>query len=124
MNVKMKTIALLLILSISGFAADPFKLTILDSRSAPIPGALVFIRWDPAGKGVGVKQDLLLKTNAGGHVIADLPAGFYDVFVSATAFVPMCRKIRLGITPARTLTLRMQADSMADQPEARPSRKR
>jgi hypothetical protein len=62
---------------------------------------MVLIHWDPAGStvgldsNVGIRRDLVLTTDHRGGFAAELPSGFYDVFVSATAFTPTCRKIRL-----------------------------
>jgi hypothetical protein len=81
-----------------------------DPEGAAISGAHVVIHWDSSGNGVGlasnvgVKQDLVLATDASGLFSANLPPGFYDVFVSAEAFSPDCRKVRTksGIVAYKT----------------------
>lgn len=45
---------------------------------------------------IGIKQDLMLRTDERGAFTTPLPPGFYDVFVSSPAFSPACRKIRIG----------------------------
>ncbi len=72
-----------------------------DEMGAPLKDALVFVRWDPTGKArgignVGIKQELMLKTDERGAFTTELAPGFYDVFVSSPAFSPACRKIRIG----------------------------
>jgi hypothetical protein len=72
-----------------------------DSEGAIISGAHIFIHWDASGSkvglttNIGITEDRTLISDAKGLFSADLPPGFYDVFVSATAFSPDCRKIRV-----------------------------
>jgi len=50
----------------------------------------------PSGGAVGylgLKQDVIVVTNSSGFYSADVPAGFYDVFVSAPAFTPIAAKV-------------------------------
>jgi len=83
--------------------------SITDSQGAAILGARIFIHWDHSGSEVGlttnsgIKQDVVLTTNASGAFSTNLPPGFYDVFISAAAFSPDCRKVRLNT--GQTLTL-------------------
>lgn len=96
------------------------KLTgvVSDAEGAAIQGARIFIHWDPAGSGVGltsnmgIKQDIMLITNASGSFSTDLPSGFYDVFVSATAFSPDCRKIRLNAGQKVTLNAKLNVSPL------------
>jgi len=48
------------------------------------------------------RQDLTLETGPRGEFGAELPPGFYDVFVAASAFSPDCRKVR--IKPGEVVT--------------------
>ena len=43
----------------------------------------------------GIKDDITLTTDSNGKFSLELPPGFYDVFVTATAFTPRSDKIRL-----------------------------
>jgi hypothetical protein len=96
----------------------PFKVTVMDSSAAPISAAMVLIHWDSAGStvglttNVGIKEDLVIRTNGDGTFKVDLPPGFYDVFVAAMAFSPTCRKIRIKRGESMEVTLRMNADPL------------
>jgi len=89
---------------------------VADSSGAGISGATILIHWDPAGSevglasNVGIKQDLVVKTDRDGKFAADLPPGFYDVFVSSMAFTPACRKLRLKGAAPLDVKFRMAVD--------------
>jgi Carboxypeptidase regulatory-like domain len=74
---------------------------IVDSEGAAIAKARVLIHWDSAGSTVGVtdnigiQQDLVVTTDESGTYSANVPPGFYDVFVSAMAFTPTAAKVRV-----------------------------
>lgn len=74
---------------------------IVDSEGAAIANARVLIHWDPAGTTVGLndnigtQRDVIVTTSASGEYSASLPAGFYDVFVSAMAFTTTAGKVRV-----------------------------
>jgi hypothetical protein len=82
-------------------AADQSAITgqIIDSEGAVIANARVLVHWDSSGSAVGLtdnvgtKQDLTAVTDTNGHYSANVPAGFYDVFVSAPAFTPIAAKL-------------------------------
>jgi hypothetical protein len=81
-----------------------------DSEGAVISGAHIFIHWDPSGSEVGLttnKQDLTVTTDDNGSFSAELPPGFYDVLVTATAFSPDCRKIRLKAGQTATFNAKL-----------------
>ena len=92
-------IPLLACVSCIGSPKALLKGVITDSEGAAIRKAHIFVHWDQSGahvgleSNVGVKQDLTLETDEKGQFTVDLSPGFYDVFVSATAFSPDCRKI-------------------------------
>ena len=44
---------------------------------------------------LGTSDNKIATTDATGHFSWELPAGVYDVFVSAAGFAPHCEKIRL-----------------------------
>jgi hypothetical protein len=95
-----------------------FKGTVTDASDTPISAAMVLIHWDSAGStvglttNVGIKEDLVVRTNGDGTFKVDLPPGFYDVFVAAMAFSPRCRKIRIKRGEGLAVTLRMNADPL------------
>lgn len=74
---------------------------VTDSEGAVIGKARVILHWDPAGSQVGLKtntgskEDRLVTTDSNGEFQLNVPWGFYDVFVSASAFSPHCQKIRV-----------------------------
>src|SRR5262245_44106121 len=94
---------LLCVLCGTCFAAEGATLrgTVSDSEGAVITNAEVFIHWDSSGSSVGLTtnagpfQDTKVKTDQRGHFEVTLPPGFYDVMVSANAFSPQCKKVRL-----------------------------
>jgi hypothetical protein len=115
----MKVIALVVLaiaLSTSIFG-ETLKGTVTDNAGAPISDAMILVHWDSAGStvglvtNVGIKKDLTIKADHHGSFAADLPAGFYDVFVSAMAFTPASRKVRILRAPV-DFTLRMDVDPL------------
>ena len=92
--------ALTLISSSCLFADSVLKGTVTDSKGAVIPGATIFIHWDPSGSAVGlksnvgIKEDVVVRTGVNGGFSINLPSGFYDLLVSSPAFTPVCGKVR------------------------------
>ncbi|MGC1416214.1 MAG: carboxypeptidase-like regulatory domain-containing protein [Candidatus Acidiferrum sp.] len=74
--------------------------TVVDSQGAAIPKAHLVVHWDSVGLD-GVKDNLgttdnkTATTDATGHFSLELPAGVYDIFVSAAGYAPHCEKITL-----------------------------
>jgi hypothetical protein len=91
---------------------------VLDSEGAAIPGATVIIHWDPSGSAVGlhtnvgIKEDVRLQTGKHGDFSVQLPPGFYDIFVSAMAFSPACRKIRLKDEKVSKFQVELRVDPL------------
>jgi hypothetical protein len=113
-------------LMVAAFGAAPdlpavqsttLKGTVTDSADAPIPDAYILIHWDSSGSGVGLtsniglKSDVVLKSGKDGAYAAQLPPGFYDVFVSAMAFGPACRKVRTVTGKATLYNARLEVDA-------------
>jgi hypothetical protein len=86
----------------------PGLLSRLEHQEAPAIGRHVVSdvpsrRWQvvPSGSkvglttNIGIKEDRELISDAKGLFSTELPPGFYDVLISATAFSPDCRKIRI-----------------------------
>jgi Carboxypeptidase regulatory-like domain len=98
----MKGIVLLLCVSFVG-AEQQSAITgqIVDSEGAAIAKARVIVHWDSSGStvgladNIGIQQDVIVTTGADGRYSAGVPAGFYDVFVSAMAFTPTAAKVRV-----------------------------
>ena len=74
---------------------------IADSEGAAIANARVLVHWDSAGSAVGlsdnigIPHDVTVTTDSNGRYVAEVPAGFCDVFVSAMAFTPAAAKVRV-----------------------------
>jgi carboxypeptidase family protein len=98
MNRSISALVVVLLL-LARLSADPLStLTgqVTDSEGAVIANARVLFHWDSSGSTVGhlgFKQDVIVVTDASGHYSANVPAGFYDVFVSAPAFTPIAAKV-------------------------------
>jgi hypothetical protein len=92
--------------------------TVTDETGASISGVLILIHWDSAGSqvglrsNVGIKEDAVVRTAADGTFSIDLPSGFYDVFVSRPAFMPVCRKVRILGTNHVTFNPRLPLDPL------------
>jgi len=93
--------------------------TVRDSEGAVIAKAHVVIHWDSAGSNylgdnLGIKKDVTLSTDSEGRFSLDLPPGFYDVFIAATAFTPHCDKIRLKDKP-KTYDVKLKLSPVASK---------
>ncbi len=115
MAIKAAIVALIACIFVpaQGWSQTHLSGTVRDSEGAVISGARIFIHWDRSGSdvglttNVGIKQDLTLTTDANGSFSAELPSGFYDVLVTATAFSPDCRKIRLNAGQTATFNAKL-----------------
>ena len=80
--------------------------------------ARVLVHWDPSGSAVGlrnnigIKQDAIVLTDACGHYSANVPPGFYDLFVSAIAFTPTATKVRVKERQPGTFSPKLNADPL------------
>jgi hypothetical protein len=110
-----------LLVFVSPALASPItqlKGVITDSEGAAIRGAHIFVHWDQSGakaglrSNIGLKNDLVLETDTRGEFAAELPPGFYDVFASATAFSPDCRKIRIKSGETMIYKTQLKADPL------------
>lgn len=94
------------------------KGTVTDSTGAAIRRARLVVHWDSSGSAVGlksnvgIKQDVTLETDEDGKFSADLPPGFYDVFVTAQAFSPQCQKIRIKPGSAAMYNPKLKVDPL------------
>lgn len=106
------------------------KGTVTDLEGAALSGPLkvrILVHWDPAGADVGLKtnvgipKDLTAETDSRGSFQIELAPGFYDVFVSAMGFSPVCRKIRIKPGQVATFNPKLEVDplvtrELADRP--------
>jgi hypothetical protein len=95
------------------FGETPLKGTVTDVSRGAISDAMVLLHWDPAGyHNVGIKKDPVLKTDSQGGFAAEVPPGFYDLFVSASAFTPACRKVRIKGTASSKVRIVLELDGL------------
>lgn len=80
------------------------KGTVEDVHGVAVSAGLkprVLVHWDASGShiglksNVGIRRDIVVDTDSTGRFLVELPPGFYDIFVSAFAFSPACRKVRV-----------------------------
>jgi len=104
--------------------------TITDENGAALSGHLatrVLVHWDASGSDTGLKsnagipKDIVVEVDSTGHFEVTLPPGFYDVFVSAMAFSPKCRKVRVRAGEVVTFDAKLRIDplvsrELADKP--------
>jgi hypothetical protein len=113
----------LILLSASAPDSKKGKLfgTVRDSEGAVISGAFVIVHWDSSGSGVGLEsnvglsEDVRLQTDKLGAYSVDIPPGFYDVFISATAFSPSCRKVRIRSDGISTFDPKLKLDPLVSK---------
>jgi hypothetical protein len=110
---RMLRISVILLLAVSSAKAATLSGTVRDPEGAVIANAHVVVHWDSSGSNylkdnVRIRQDATASSDSNGKFSLDLPAGFYDVFVTATAFSPHCEKIRLKDTEVRTYRVRLK----------------
>src|SRR5580658_6664487 len=114
-------VGILILLSIPLLSAEPqFVITgqVTDSEGAAIANARVLVHWDSSGRtvgltnNIGITQDVSVMTDASGNYSASVPAGFYDVFVSAMAFTPTAAKVRVKEGQHATFSTRLRADPL------------
>ena len=94
--------------------------TVRDSEGAVIAKAHVIVHWDAAGSNylgdnVGIKEDITVTTDSNGQFVLELPPGFYDVFVTATAFAPHCEKIRLRDKQAKAYEVKLKVSPVTSK---------
>jgi hypothetical protein len=91
---------------------------ITDTEGAVISNARVLVHWDASSSGLGltgIKQDVAVIADVTGHYFADVPPGFYDVFVSASAFTPVASKVRVKEGQTETFSAKLNADPLVSK---------
>jgi hypothetical protein len=110
---------ILTLISISSLAAAPQSVItgrVTDSEGAAIAKARLLVHWDSAGGKVGltdntgITEDISVLTDANGDYSVSVPAGFYDVFISAMAFTPNAAKVRVKQGKPTTLSVKLSVD--------------
>jgi hypothetical protein len=94
---------------------------ITDSEGSVIANARVLVHWDSSGStigltdNIGIKQDVIVVTDTSGQFSTSVPAGFYDVFVSAMAFTPAATKVRVKEGRPTTFSTKLKADPLVSK---------
>ena len=94
---------------------------VTDSEGAVIAKARVLVHWDSSGStvglrdNIGIKQDVIVATDTSGQYSANVPPGFYDVFVSAGAFTPTATKVRVKEGEAATFSTKLKVDPLVSK---------
>jgi hypothetical protein len=88
---------------------------VTDSEGAAIAKARVFIHWDPSSGKSGVTQDVSVLSDDNGTYSAQVPVGFYDVFVSAPAFTPMAAKVIVKEGQKVVLNTKLDVDPLVSK---------
>jgi hypothetical protein len=102
----------------AGQPKSSLKGEVKDTEGAAIAGARIVVHWDPAGSrvgltsNIGIEKDLQLIADQSGNFDADLPPGFYDLFISASAFSPSCMKIRVKASTTVTYTTKLKLSGL------------
>lgn len=92
--------------------------TVTDDSGGVIANAQIAVHWDKSGAdvglstNVGIPNDLILQSNKMGQFQAELPPGFYDVFISAMGFSPQCRKMRIKVGHVARYDAKLKVDSL------------
>lgn len=121
-DMKPLLFALLLIVRIFAVAQQgSIAGRIADSNGAAIGNARVLVHWDPAGStvglkdNVGVRTDVSVKKDGNGHYSISVPPGFYDVFVSSSAFTPVAAKVRVKDRESSRFDTRLKIDPLVSK---------
>jgi hypothetical protein len=91
---------------------------VIDAEGAAIAKARVLVHWDPSGSrigltdNIGAAQDVIAVTDSDGKYSVPIPAGFYDVFISAMAFTPRAAKLRVKQGQRVTYNAKLNADPL------------
>lgn len=119
--------AVALLVSAKTVSKEKLSGRVTDSHGVTISDAYLIVHWDPSGSdiglnsNVGLREDLSVRLDKTGVYSVEVPSGFYDVFVSAPAFEPYCRKVRLRSGESRTLNPKLTVSllvskELADRP--------
>jgi Carboxypeptidase regulatory-like domain len=94
---------------------------VTDSEGAAIAKARVLVHWDPSGSkvgltgNVGTAQDADVLTDSNGDYSANVPPGFYDVFISAPMFTPTAAKVIVKQGQSAILSMKLRLDPLVSK---------
>jgi hypothetical protein len=114
MSRTLVAVALVFISGLSAESQSAIKGRVTDSEGAVIAKARVLIHWDSSSPASDTKknltQDVSVVTDSSGDYGAAIPAGFYDVFVSAPLFTPIAAKVIVKDHQQATFDARLYVD--------------
>jgi len=92
--------------------------TIRDFDGAIIPDAFIIVHWDSGSSNgldgkVVIQQDVTATSDSKGQFSLELPAGIYDIFVTAAVFSPHCEKIRLKDKEVKIYDIKLKIGKFA-----------
>ena len=122
MSTFLRLICILFLVAASSALADrsTAKLvgTVTDTNGGAISNARLLVHWDRSGADVGLAtniglpNDLSIQSNEVGEFVSELSPGFYDLFISATAFSPDCHKIRIKVGETLKYNAKLKPDPL------------
>jgi hypothetical protein len=114
-------LSFLCILSLPAAAQSAIAGRVTDSEGAVIAKARVLVHWDSSGSkvgltaNVGTTKDVSVLTDANGDYSAGVPAGFYDVFVTAGMFTPAAVKVIVRQGQRATFRVKLKIDPLVSK---------
>jgi hypothetical protein len=112
-------VAFVFLLGHSAESQSAIRGRVIDSEGAAIAKARVLVHWDSSGSSytanVGTTQDVSVLTDANGDYSAGVPAGFYDVFVTAGMFTPAAAKVIVRQGQRVTFSVKLKIDPLVSK---------
>lgn len=85
--------------------------TVRDSEGAVVAKAQITVHRDPV-RGGKESADVVVTSDKNGQFTLIVDPGFYDLFVSASAFSPECTKVHVSETKPAIYMPRLRADPL------------
>ena len=84
---------------------------VVDPSGAPISQGFVLFHSDALTPENPIPYDVTLRTDKQGRFSAELPPGFYDLFIGSGGFEPNCQKVRMYTSAPEDLTVVLKLDA-------------
>ena len=92
--------------------ASTSTIQVTDQLGAVIGKAFVLLHADALERENPKPFSMDLRTSSEGEAKAELPSGFYDLFVASTGFAPHCEKIRVRHGKPVTVKIVLKLDKL------------
>lgn len=104
--------AIVILLACASAPAGTLTGIVRDVTNSGVANARVTIHWDPTGSpdptaNGKTRQDISVTTDKDGKFTAEVPSGYYDIFISAPAFDPQCEKLHLDQREKKSLEVKL-----------------